>query len=83
MNIIPLEREARSLVNRLKIGLTSDQIARIALLVLVALMSVATWQKWGYVSIDSGREMYIPAVLRDGKRLYIDVWYNYGPLVPY
>jgi hypothetical protein len=83
MNIIPLEREVQSLVDRLKIGLTSDQMARIVLLVLVALMSIATWQKWGYVTIDSGREMYIPAVLRDGKRLYIDVWYNYGPLVPY
>ena len=74
----------KSLVNLLgKIRLTSDQIARLALLVLVALMSVVTWQKWGYVVIDSGREMYIPAALRDGKRLYIDVWYNYGPLVPY
>jgi hypothetical protein len=82
--LYPREREGQFLVNLLgKIGLTSDQIARLALLVLVALISVATWQKWGYISIDSGREMYVPAALRDGKRLYIDVWYNYGPLVPY
>jgi hypothetical protein len=80
----PLKPGVMFLVNLLgKIGLTSDQIVRLALLVLVALMSVATWQKWGHVIRDSGREMYIPAALRDGKRLYIDVWYCYGPLVPY
>jgi hypothetical protein len=80
----PLEPGVQFFVNLLgELGLTSDQMARIALLVLVALMCVATWQKWGRISVDAGREMYIPAALRDGKRLYIDIWYNYGPLVPY
>jgi hypothetical protein len=65
------------------IGLASDRIARIVLLVLVVSITLATWAKWGWVVVDSGREMYIPAALRNGKRLYTDVWYNYGPLVPY
>jgi hypothetical protein len=42
-----------------------------------------TWQKWGTVVIDCGREMYVPAALSTGKRLYFDVWYPYGPLIPY
>ncbi len=27
--------------------------------------------------------MYIPAILSQGKRLYFDAWYSYGPLIPY
>ena len=43
----------------------------------------ATWATWGSLSIDSGREMYVPAVLAEGKMLYRDVWYLYGPAGPY
>lgn len=43
----------------------------------------ATWATWGSLSIDSGREMYVPSVLAQGKMLYRDVWYLYGPAGPY
>jgi hypothetical protein len=52
------------------------------LLTLIALCSL-TWRKWGYLPIDSGREMYVPAAIREGRRLYFDLQYPYGPLIPY
>ena len=57
-----------------------------ALLLLTALWAVqvfATWAAWGNLTIDSGHEMYIPALLAQGKVLYRDVWYPYGPAAPY
>ena len=58
----------------------------VALLLLAALWAVqmfATWAAWGNLSIDSGHEMYIPALLAQGKVLYRDVWFPYGPAAPY
>lgn len=42
-----------------------------------------TWGTWGSVTIDSGREMYVPLVLSQGKMLYRDISYQYPPLAPY
>jgi hypothetical protein len=42
-----------------------------------------TWAHWGDVVIDTGREVYVPGLLAEGKTLYKDVWYLYGPLAPY
>jgi len=58
----------------------------VALLVLVALWAFkvcTTWAAWGNLTIDSGHEMYIPSVLAQGKQLYRDVWFMYGPASPY
>jgi len=58
----------------------------VALLALVALWGVkvySTWGRWGNLTIDSGHEMYIPALLLRGKLLYRDVWFMYGPASPY
>jgi hypothetical protein len=58
----------------------------IVLLVLTALWTAqayATWGAWGNLTIDSGHEMYIPALLAQGKTLYRDVWFPYGPAAPY
>src|SRR6266852_4488904 len=58
----------------------------VALLLLVVLWAVklyTTWGAWGNLTIDSGREMYTPAMLAEGKQLYRDVWYLYGPAAPY
>ena len=63
-----------------------DARAYAGLFVLVAFWGwrfYATWATWGSLSIDSGREMYVPAVLAEGKMLYRDVWYLYGPAGPY
>jgi hypothetical protein len=53
------------------------------LLLTLAALCALTWRKWGYLPIDSGREMYVPAEIVAGKRLYFDLWYPYGPLIPY
>jgi hypothetical protein len=57
-----------------------------ALLMLVVLWAVKvymTWAAWGNLTIDSGHEMYIPGLLAQGKQLYRDVWFMYGPAAPY
>jgi hypothetical protein len=58
----------------------------IGLLGLAALWTwqlYATWGTWGNLTIDSGREMYVPAVLAEGRTLYRDVWFPYPPAAPY
>lgn len=62
---------------------TTDRTAKVVLLLVIAVICGVTWHKWGSLTIDCGREMYIPAALSQGKRLYFDLWYPYGPLVPY
>jgi hypothetical protein len=42
-----------------------------------------TWQRWGDVIVDCGRELDTPKQLLAGKLLYRDVRYWYGPLAPY
>jgi hypothetical protein len=54
-----------------------------ALVALWAWRFHSTWATWGNLSIDSGREMYVPAALARGKMLYRDVWYLYGPAGSY
>lgn len=61
----------------------ADRIAIGALLFIIAVICATTWHKWGMLVVDCGREMYVPAALSEGKRLYFDVWYPYGPLIPY
>lgn len=57
--------------------------ALLVLLVLWAGLFWLTWATWGNLTVDSGREMYVPVALLKGKILYKDVWYLYGPLSPY
>src|ERR1700688_2013922 len=57
--------------------------ALIALVVIWAILMCLTWAAWGDVTIDSGRELYVPLVLSKGKTLYRDVWYPYPPAAPY
>jgi hypothetical protein len=64
-------------------GRTSDRLAQLGLLLTLGALCALTWRKWGYLPIDSGREMYVPAEIAAGKRLYFDLWYPYGPLIPY
>jgi hypothetical protein len=63
--------------------LSADHIARAALLLTLIVLCSLTWRKWGYLPIDSGREMYVPAAISTGRRLYFDLTYPYGPLIPY
>jgi hypothetical protein len=61
----------------------ADRAAKIILLGVITVLCAITWQKWGGLIVDTGREMYVPAALIHGKRLYFDLWYPYGPLIPY
>ena len=54
-----------------------------ALVVIWAALMYLTWASWGDLTIDSGREMYVPTVLSEGKMLYRDIWFPYGPVAPY
>jgi hypothetical protein len=54
-----------------------------ALVVIWVAWMYGTWGTWGWLTADSGREMYVPTVLSEGKTLYRDIWYLYGPLAPY
>jgi hypothetical protein len=54
-----------------------------ALIVIWAAWFYGTWGAWGNLTIDCGREIYVPTVLAEGKTLYRDIWYLYGPLAPY
>lgn len=58
-------------------------LAPLLLVLLWAWQFHFTWAAWGNLSIDSGHEMYIPALLAEGKMLYRDVWFNFGPAAPY
>jgi hypothetical protein len=54
-------------------------------LALAVLAGMAAWS-WGRlveVQIDFGREIYLAWQLANGKRLYADLVYYYGPLSPY
>ncbi len=57
--------------------------ALLALVVLWAIKVYTTWGAWGNLTIDSGHEMYVPELLAEGKMLYRDVWFLYGPVAPY
>jgi len=54
-----------------------------SLVVLWAAQLTLTWAAWGDLTIDSGHEMYVPALLAGGKTLYRDTWFMYGPAGPY
>jgi hypothetical protein len=56
--------------------------ALIALVALWAAQVFFTWAAWGNLTIDSGHEMYVPALLAQGKVLYRDVWFAYTPGAP-
>ncbi len=58
-------------------------IALGALVGLWALRFYMTWATWGDLTIDCGRELYVPSVLAQGRTLYRDIWYLYGPAAPY
>jgi Dolichyl-phosphate-mannose-protein mannosyltransferase len=60
-----------------------DLIARGAVAVIFIFFTVYTWARWGDLQIDCGREVYVPIEILKGRMLYRDLWYPYGPLVPY
>ena len=64
-------------------GSRQTYFALLSLVILWAVKLYSTWAAWGDLTIDSGHEMYVPLLLAQGKQLYRDVWFMYGPLAPY
>jgi hypothetical protein len=58
-------------------------LALASLVVLWCAKVYLTWAAWGNLSIDSGHEMYVPALLAEGKLLYRDAWFPFGPASAY
>ncbi|MBF6568854.1 MAG: glycosyltransferase family 39 protein [Candidatus Binataceae bacterium] len=82
------EREARVRVDLRSTedcGFSSgfDWAARSLLIAIGVFLAWYTWGHWGSVTIDCGRELYVPAAILKGKLLYRDLWYPYGPFTPY
>jgi len=70
----------------LEFGRHSGRLAILALLTLAVLWGwrfYSTWATWGNLTVDCGREMYVPALVAEGKTLYLDVDYPYLPAAPY
>jgi hypothetical protein len=61
----------------------STLIALLLLFILWAVKLYTTWGAWGNLTVDSGHEMYLPAMLAEGKQLYRDLWFPFGPGAPY
>lgn len=55
----------------------------LSLLMIWGAWFYGTWAYWGNLGADCGREMYVASVLAEGKTLYRDVWFNFGPAAPY
>jgi hypothetical protein len=55
----------------------------VSLFIIWAAWFYGTWGYWGNLGADCGREMYVASVLAEGKTLYRDVWYYFGPAAPY
>jgi 4-amino-4-deoxy-L-arabinose transferase-like glycosyltransferase len=56
----------------------------VALIALSFLFGLAvSWQRWGNLLVDCGREMNQPLRLARGEMLYSEVRHIYGPLSPY
>lgn len=51
-------------------------------IVYVALVTIS-WKRWANPIVDCGREMYVPWRIAEGDVLYRDLFWMYGPLVPY
>lgn len=45
--------------------------------------AATTWERWGDVIVDSGRELDVPRQMLAGRALYADIRYWYGPLAPW
>ena len=61
----------------------TDFVALAAIAGIFIFFSVYDWGHWGDLQIDCGREVYIPVEILKGRMLYRDLYYPYGPLVPY
>ncbi len=58
-------------------------IAGLVLAAVGAALFASSYQRWGHPIIDLGRDLYLPSQILEGRVLYRELLYNYGPLPPY
>jgi len=51
--------------------------------ILAVALFASSFEAWGHPIIDLGRDLYLPSQILDGRVLYRDLLYNYGPAAPY
>jgi len=54
-----------------------------AILILGLVMATISWQKWADLIVDYGQQLYLPWQLSEGKVLYRDLDYLFGPFSAY
>jgi hypothetical protein len=54
-----------------------------ALVFLFLALLFVTWQRWGDIVVDCGRDLYLAMRVADGDLLYRDITSQYPPLAPY
>lgn len=62
---------------------TRNWLPWVWLAVVYLLLVAVSWKRWVNPIVDCGREMYLPWQIAEGKMLYRDLFFMYGPLVPY
>ncbi len=50
---------------------------------VAAILYQHSFETWGHPLIDLGRDLVLPGQLLEGRSLYRDLLYNYGPVTPY
>ena len=78
-----LEPQAGNVASPWPFGNWEDVALRGFVLVVAIALAWYSWARWGDIQVDLGREVYVPVEILKGRMLYRDLWYPYGPLVPY
>ncbi len=64
-------------------GFIPHLLAALVLAVVAGLLLAQSWDRWGDLLIDLGRDLYLPGEILKGRVLYRQLLYNYGPVTPY
>lgn len=64
-------------------GLWPHVVSWLVLAVVAGLLFAQSYTRWGDLTIDLGRDLYVPGEILKGRVLYRQLLYNYGPVAPY
>ena len=73
----------RIAASRSSFGDWRDPVSRGFIVVVAVTLAWWTWASWGDIQIDCGSDLYVSAEILHGRLLYRDIFYPYGPLIPY
>jgi hypothetical protein len=75
--------EARAQAGWRPRGALPHVAAWLVLAAVWALLLAQSWERWGDLLVDLGRDCTVPGEILRGRVLYRDVVYSYGPVAPY